>query len=118
MCYYSSQPGIAGKVSNEGKAIMSNNVSSYFQFIPKIDDPLGKYHNITGVPEEGEVNILTVPIFCRDEDLDDIYQYFPIAVIQTINKINDMPFTKEDMEDTVQCSQFIGQILCKIMTRK
>lgn len=81
LVFYSSQSGIAGKISNEGKALIANNVTTFFQFIPKIDDPIGKYHSITGEPEEGVINILTIPIYCLNDGLDDSYKHFPIAVI-------------------------------------
>ena len=61
--FYSSQSGIAGKVSNEGKSFIANHVQDYHQFMSEIDDPKGKYHPVTGLPLNGNVNILTVPIF-------------------------------------------------------
>ena len=53
LIFFSSQSGIAGKVSNEGKSFIANNVEDYHQFLQKIDDPFGKYHPITGLPEGG-----------------------------------------------------------------
>jgi hypothetical protein len=63
LIFYSSQSGIAGKVSNEGKSFIANRIQDHHQFYQKIDDPKGSYHPETGVPIKGEVNILTVPIF-------------------------------------------------------
>ena len=48
--------------------IMANNVISYFQFSHEVDDPNGKYHEILGTPEEGVVNIWTIPIFCFNKE--------------------------------------------------
>ena len=63
LIFFSSQSGLAGKVSNEGKAMIANNVVTYFQFNNEIDDPNGKYHSILKIPEDGVVNILTIPIY-------------------------------------------------------
>lgn len=117
LIFFSSQSGIAGKVSNEGKVMLTNNVSTYFQFSQKIDDPLGKYHSITGLPEDGVVNILTLPIYWYNEGLDDSYKHFPLAVVQVINKVNNMPFLKTEAKDLDKTSQFIGQILWRVLTK-
>ena len=63
LIFFSSQSGIAGKISNEGKALITNNVITYFQFNHEIDDPNGKYHHILKTPEDEVVNILTVPVY-------------------------------------------------------
>ena len=117
LIFFSNQNGIAGKVSNEGKPIMTNNVISYFQFNHEVDDPEGKYHDILGTPEEGVVNIWTIPIFWFNSELGDSYQHFPIAVIQMINKVNKMPFLKSELMDMDRSSQFIGQILSRIILK-
>lgn len=70
LLFYSSQSGIAGKVSNEGKSFIANNVQDYHQFLQEIDDPKGSYHPETGVPQKGVVNILTVPIFCYNDMME------------------------------------------------
>lgn len=115
LVFYSSQSGIAGKVSNEGKSFIANRVEDYHQFVPEIDDPKGKYHPVTSLPQNGVVNILTVPIFCYNDMMEPCFKYYPLAVIQIINKRNDLPFTEEDQKNTEKCSQFLGKILSFII---
>ena len=115
LIFFSSQSGIAGKVCNEGKSFIANRVEDFHQFTPKIDDPKGKYHPVTEMPIEECVNILTVPIFCYNDMMEPCFKYYPLAVIQIINKKNDLPFTEEDQRNTEKCSQFLGKILSFII---
>ena len=115
LVFYSSQSGIAGKVSNEGKSFIANNVQDYHQFVPEIDDPTETYHTITGMPLNGNVNVLTVPIFWYNDLMEPWFKYYPLAVIQITNKINDLPFTDIDQKNTEQWSQFLGKILSFII---
>ena len=102
LVFYSSQSGIAGKVSNEGKSFIANNVQDYHQFVPEIDDPRGNYHPVTGMPMDGAVNVLTVPIFCYNDLMEPSFKYYPLAVIQIVNKVNELPFTEVDQKNTEQ----------------
>ena len=102
-------------MSNEGKPFIANMVEDYHQFQQVIDDPKGEYHEVTGLPSNGAVNILTVPIFCYNDLMEPCFKYFPLAVLQIINKINDLPFTDEDQRNTENCSQFLGKVLSFIL---
>ena len=115
LIYYSSQSGIAGKVSNEGKSFIANRVQEFHQFSQKIDDPKGSYHPVTGVPIKGEVNILTVPIFWYNDMMEPSFKFYPLWIIQLINKLNELPFTEEDQRDTEKWSQFLGKVLSFII---
>mmetsp|Transcript_8969 Transcript_8969/g.7977 ORF Transcript_8969/g.7977 Transcript_8969/m.7977 type:complete len:109 (+) Transcript_8969:586-912(+) len=79
--------------------------------MPEIDDPKGEYHPVTGMPLKGAVNILTVPIFCYNDLMEPCFKYYPLAVIQIINRVDELPFTEVDQKNTEKCSQFLGKIL-------
>jgi regulator of replication initiation timing len=121
LVFFSNQSGIAGKVANEGKLLISNNATTMFQFISKIDDPMGEYHPITEAPLQPPIHIMTIPIYCSHPSLDESYKHFPIAVVQAITKINNMPFVTSDWNDlhssiqgarlsAYESSQFLGHI--------
>lgn len=115
LIFFSSQSGIAGKVSNEGKSFIANRIQEHHQFLQEIDDPKGKYHPVTGVPIKGEINILSIPIFWYNELMEPAFKYYPLWVIQLINKTNDLPFTEEDQKNSEKWSQFLGKILSFII---
>ena len=115
LIFFSSQSGIAGKVSNEGKSFIANRIQEHHQFLQEIDDPKGKYHPVTGVPIKGEINILSIPIFWYNELMEPAFKYYPLWVIQLINKTNDLPFTEEDEKNSEKWSQFLGKILSFII---
>jgi hypothetical protein len=47
--------------------------------------------------------------------MEPCFKYYPLAVIQLINKRNDLPFTEEDQKNTEKCSQFLAKILSFII---
>lgn len=59
LVFHSSQSGIAGKVSNEGKSFTANVAHTYVSFEQEIDDPKGEYSEDTGFPVSGQSGKVT-----------------------------------------------------------